>query len=194
MPRRSAAIKQVYPRDMVVFRMLFNVQHCERELLKIPDNRLKTMENQKLIARCRNLDNQEIICLTNKGRDYIAKLPEFSGRKPYVASTAAKHNCELARIYASLSPEQQNRWITEKEIADRFEEQMEYLREHDFDRWCEFQNREWSACDGGLANENGEGEGEIEQLFEVVTDNYGDLDIKIICSQVLNCSIEFHKV
>ena len=36
--------------------------------------------------------------------------------------------------------------------------------------------------------------GGIEQLIEVYTNNYGELDVKIICSEVLEAPLNFYKV
>jgi len=191
MPRIREDIKHISQRDIDAFTMLWNTHHAPRELLDISDNRLKTYEHQGLIDRCRSLDGKEVIRCTEKGRQYIGKLPEFAGRRPYSSPTATTHNCELAEIFKRLSPEQRENYRTEQEVADMYKEQMEHLREHDHDRWEQLREREWSPPDGAIVSDSG-----IEQMIEIVTENYSgsDLEIKLVCSEVLNAPIEFYRV
>ena len=189
MPRK-AKIAHISERDRAAFRMLWNVQHIPRNLLNLSDNRLKTYLQQGLVERCFNVKGEEIICCTKKGRTYIAKLPEFWDRKPYASSHAAKHNCELARIYSTLTPEQQINWRTEKEVAELYNDRMDELRERDYDRWCYYMEREYSPCDCMILDASGG----VEQLIEVYTNNYGELDVKITCSEVLEAPLNFYKV
>ena len=190
MPRIPKDIQHISERDTKAFRLLWNTEHSPRHLLDLTEHRIKTLERQGLVDKCRDINGNEIIRCTVKGRDYIGKLPDFQERKPYVSSTATAHNCELARIYSTLSPDQQEHWRTERELADLYEQRMEELRYSDYDRWREYENREWSSCDGAIVSDSGE----VEQIIEVITNNYGDLEIKVICSEVLNAPIEFYKI
>lgn len=188
MPRSSVGIRHVNERDMEAFRVLWNCQHIERAKLPLTDNRLKVYEKQGLIDRCRDTNDKQIIRCTAKGRKYISKLPEFAGRKPYISHTATAHNCRLAEAYLSLTPEQQRNWRTERELSDLYHERLADLWQHDYDRWCELREREWSSCDGGVV----EGE-QVIMLVEVITENYTTLELKEAYGEVMNTPITYYK-
>lgn len=191
MPRTSK-ISHISQRDTEAFRMLFNLNHVPRQYLNVTNNRLHTYESSGLIQRIFTTKNEELIKCTAKGRDYISKQSEFWNRTPYVSAFAPKHNARLASVYASLTKEEQAGWITEKEVARLYEERLDYIREHDHDRWEQLREQQWSPPDAAVVNTT---TGEIEMLIEVTTGNYGEaeLEMKLCCSQVLDTEISFYK-
>lgn len=192
MPRQRKGIAHINERDMAAFRILFFCHHAPRSLLPVTDSRLKIYEKMGIIERCRDLDNNEIIRRSSQGKKYFSKLPELADRKAYNGYTAAIHNCKLAEVYSSLTPEQQSRWHTEREIADLYQQRLDELRYTDFDRWRELVDKpQYSPTDAAIINEDGE----VEVLIEITTGNYELERIceKEACASVLQAPINYYK-
>ena len=174
MGRKAHYINHVSDRDIEAFRILFNCQHVPRDLLRISDNRLESYRKEGIITVCRTLENnQPVIKFTDKGYSYIKKLDDFKGRVPYKSTTAAQHNMKLAEIYSKLSREDQLNWKTEKELNLYYNERMEYLREHEHDRYEELRDLKVSTADGGVVVS-----GQVTMLYEIVTGSYGQAELE----------------
>ena len=190
MPRQPNPILHISFRDINALRMLWCVEHAPKELLNLTDSRITTLCKLGYVQKCKNLNNSDIIRCTDKGRKFISKLPSFENRRAYVSSFAPEHNIKLAYIYASLSYEQQLHWATEHELAGMYRDRLDELRYTDYDRWKELIDRPWSPADGGLVSEAGE----LEQAIEVITNHYGDLEVKETFAQVMSSPIEYYKI
>ena len=190
MPRPGLSINRILPSDTKAFRLLWNTEHVPRDLLEIGDRRLRTYVSMGLVKQCVNTKNESVIMCTSKGRDYISKLPDFAGRSPYISSSACNHNCELAKVYTALPEEQQKQWVTEREILNMCRDRLDDIYQQDFGRWLDLTEKEMSPCDGGVMNL----EGRLEVMYEIITDNYGNLDSKEVCGQILETNIEYTRV
>ncbi|MEG2584309.1 MAG: hypothetical protein RR846_09850 [Oscillospiraceae bacterium] len=189
MPRRPTGLAHISEKDMAAFRMLWCVEHTPRQLLNLTDSRIKALSKLGYIECCRNAKNVPIIHCTKAGRNFISQLPGFENRRAYVSTHSPAHNCKLATIYAEKSPEQQQNWRTERELAELCHDRMGELRQQDFDRWSDLQSSPWSPADGGVMSDSGE----LEEAIEVITVNYGDLECKEVFARVLDAPISYYK-
>lgn len=99
---------------------------------------------------------------TKKGFEYMREELHYSDiYKPQ----SVLHDLELADRYFSLSEEQRKTWITETQQQRELKELYEQLKQDDPDQARELQD--FSACDGGYINDQGE-----VCLIEIITSTY----------------------
>lgn len=171
-------ITNVYPRDRKSLLAISRCGHVRESQLKefIKDKRIKNYLKDNLIEKDGYLNtktNQYEVGykLTREGRTFVEN--NFGFKEHQVAQTP-NHDFGISDKYFSLTEEQQNTWQTETQLRDRFEEELQKMREEECDRWAELTSNknDFSTPDGAFFN------GEVEVVFEVVTNSYGKQEIQ----------------
>lgn len=99
---------------------------------------------------------------TQKGFDLMREKLHYSDiYKPQ----SVVHDVALADRYFSLSVEERNTWITETQQQRELKELYDQMKQDDPNQAKEYQD--YSACDGGYINDQGE-----VCLIEIVTSTY----------------------
>ena len=189
MSRKSQYITKLNNRDIQSFRLLYFAHHIPRSLMKASDCRLRSYEKQGLVEKCVSIStNEAIYKCTDKGRSFIGKLDGFQGHKPYINANSSEHNSLLAYHIANLPQHQQEKWHSERDLHDMYQNRLDELRHTDYERWEQLSKLSASACDGGVITES-----HIE-LVEVITDHYNQtmLEEKEVFSQVLSANLTFY--
>ncbi len=188
MARKSEYITKLNNRDIQSFRLLYFAHHIPRSLMKASDNRIRSYEKQGLVEKCVSISSNETIYkCTDKGRKFIGKLDGFRGHKPYINANSSEHNSLLAQQIASLPQQLQEKWYSERDLHDLYQNKLEELKLTDYDKWEQLSKMQASACDGGIITES-----HIE-LIEITTDHYSqtDIELKEVFSQVLSANINY---
>lgn len=191
-------INNFYTRDEKALMSISRCGHVSHNQLKnyIADSRIKNYCRDNLVTKeVFNKSNGEQLVgykLTAEGRSFVEKNYGF---KEHQVAQSLNHDLGISNKYFSLAEQEQSSWKTETELRNQLEEEINKLREQDYERFKELEEqlekREISVADCSYTTESG-----VEIVYEVVTNSYGQAEIqaKENYATVMNKEIEYERV
>ena len=167
---KAEKINKLLNRDYPVFEALRCVGHLsEDQLLNdlgIARNRIERYVATGWVKKDihNTTDGERIVSYTPTRKGFELMREKLEYRDIYKPQSV-EHDVELAKCYFSLSQEERKSWITETQQQRELKELYNDLRMEDPQQAQEY--RDYSACDGGYINEEGE-----VCLIEIVTSTY----------------------
>lgn len=199
--RKSQYINKLTAKDQNMLRAFRNVGYMREDQIKqklgMSDRRIQNFCRDGHLERVTVFDKHtkslvQVYCLTEKGKEFVHQQINLSN---FYRSVSINHDLALAHRYLEATPEQQQNWITEKDWKDRFDQEVARLKaQGDFERADEltnmWENKLISLSDGGYI------EGESVVMVEIVTNNYGQAELKSKTefSQVMNAEYQSYKI
>ncbi len=180
-PRKSKYITQFFNRDRLAFTALSKVGHVSHDHLRscgLADSRIKNLLRDghiEKVAYKRAGKIEECYKLTKSGRDTANRL--WGLERAYHAQSPS-HDLALAEKYFSLPESLREHWKTENQARDQFQEELNVLR--DQGKEAEAKMYEDMLARGLISMPDAvyTNEGGIEIAFEVVTNTYGQDELR----------------
>lgn len=173
-------IKNLYNRDRLALTSISKCGHVREYELKnfIADKRINNYVKDNLVTReVFNKNNGEQLVaykLTKEGKKLLER--EWGVKNHYNAQSI-NHDLGISNKYFSLTEEQRETWRTETELRQELEEKLQEMKISNYARYEEInkmlEEKLISTPDCSYEIETG-----IEEIFEVITNSYSELDIQ----------------
>ncbi|MGL4913980.1 MAG: hypothetical protein ACRC3Y_16280 [Romboutsia sp.] len=176
----KAKIKNFYNRDRLALSSISKCGHVRESELKnfIADKRISNYLKDNLVTKeVFNKNNGEQLVaykLTKEGKQLLER--EWGVKNHYNAQSI-NHDLGISNKYFSLTEDQRETWKTETELRQEFEEKLQEIKISDYERYEEInkmlEEKLISTPDCFYEIEAG-----IEEIFEVITNSYSEIQIQ----------------
>lgn len=176
----KSKIKNFYNRDRLALTSISKCGHVRESELKnfIADKRISNYVKDNLVTReVFNKNNGEQLVaykLTKQGKQLIER--EWGVKNHYNAQSI-NHDLGISNKYFSLTEEQRETWKTETELKQELEERLQEIKISNYERYEEI-NKMLEAKLISTPDCSYEIETGIEEIFEVITNSYSEVDIQ----------------
>lgn len=194
-------IKNLYERDRDMFHLLNkcgNANHDQMKQIGLSERRIKDMCREGYLKKTYYSENKQsekntkAYMLSDKGKSLIEREYGFTNHNQ---ATSVKHNIDVANKYLSLSREERETVINEREVRDLFLEKLDEIRSQDEQRYQELyeqlEDNRISMPDIAYTTVEG-----VQVAYETVTDNYGNQEIqaKEEACTILEMNLEINRI
>lgn len=191
-------VTKFYNRDKDTFRAFNkcgNLDKTQLNKLGLTDTRIKNYCRDGLVTKVAydikgSRENGVAYKLTSKGKEVGAN--KF-GLNNYAQSQSVRHNLDVAKKYLSLTKEEQQTVINEREVREMLQDRIYSIEQK------EERNKYQEMLDQGtmsmpdIVYTNAEG---VTIAFDTITNNYGETEIqaKEEACNFLEIQLETHKI
>lgn len=188
--RKSSYLNISEAKDGGVYGLLLNCRHANLEQLKemgASQNRIENYLKQNLIERVQGQD-YDLYRLTAKGYSQFDRIIGSDNKRYH--SQSPKHDERLAERYVKVMKENPNAiWLNEEDLKGYKRDMMQTLREvRDYNRLEQIERMSVTDCVYYTEGHS--------IAFDVVTDNYSNMDIvlKEEFSEIVGCEFQLDKI